>query len=78
MKDTKQTVDLDLPIKLHGSTQHTGEVNGVPDQGSGIEHVGIFKMTRFILKEGRFSHTVQRVILANGQLFPYEATNQGC
>lgn len=70
MKDTKQTVDVDLPIKMHGITQHTGEVNGVPDQGSGIEHVRISEMTKFILKEGRFSHTVQRVILANGQLSP--------
>ena len=70
MKDTKQTVDVDLPIKLHGITQHTGEVNGVPDQGSGIEHVGISKMTKFILKEGRFSHTAQRANFANGKLSP--------
>lgn len=70
MKDTKQTVDVDLPIKLHGITQHTGEVNGVPDQDSGTEHVGISEMIKFILKEEKFSHTAQRANSANGKLSP--------
>ena len=61
---------VDLPIKLHGITQHMREVNGVPDQGSGIEHVGTSKMTKFILKEGKFFHTAQRAILVNGELSP--------